>query len=465
MRVAVDNIIPNPYRDMDKFPINEEKVKALVESIRQTDFWDNLLARPEGNSLKVNGDNLTGEALAQHLRELEEADFPVELGYGHHRLEAVKRVGLEFIEIPVKVIDDEIMLQIMANENKGDWGYGNMSVLLETYRQVRLNIHRQAKEFEKFDDYVEKYSFFKKAKDFNAAKDISNIGYRRIHQFLGETWSENNLRSAGAVLASIDDGLFAQEQVVRMPSVGLMDRFQTLAKNIRKQSWPDYFKDQYIQEASDIICDPSQGATVKIVEKTARMVNKNNVPTEYLTKQKLVGFDLVKELKKLVTADESNLTPDDLLIIYGLQDYEGLDEAVEKVKESIKKDETRREQAGGAEPEAEAEAESDEAQEAIEKAEAEAEQATDQPLPAIEEGEAPTSLSQMVSTFIQSASIFKRQAEAFIGKVDEIDTDPQVMDKWGSAYEDAFIALAKVGLEAYGKQDLLSLLEQAEESD
>lgn len=459
MKIQVTQIIANPYRDMSKYPIDAAKVQALEESMRQTDFWDNLISRVKGNEFG----GMEGDDLVEYLRSLDEApkDMIIELGYGHHRLEAIKNLNITEINIPVKVIDDEIMLQIMANENKGDWS-SNMSVILETVRQVRNTLHAQVVSCEDFEEYTDKYSFFKTQKNFTTAKSIKNIGYRRIHEFLGETWAENDIRFADATLKAIDDGLFDQEQVIVMPNISLMNRFARLAKNIREQVWPDYFKDLYVASASVIISNREKGATVPVVTKAATMVKKGNVPTDYLLKQKIVPFDLVKQIKALISDEESGITIDDIADLDGLKGTEGLGEALAAVLELIAADDARREKAGGAPEEGDetATAETTDVEGAIASAEAEAGELVDPTLPPVEEGEVPTTLTGLADTFMQTASVFAKQTERLIGQID--DLDESTMSQFGVIFEDSFIVLARVGLETYGKSDLLALLERAE---
>jgi hypothetical protein len=445
---------------MNKYPIDPAKVNALVESISQTDFWDNLLARPAGNEYK----KLTGDELVEYLKGVDSVpkDMEIELAYGHHRLEAVLKAGMKTIDIPVKVIDNEIMLQIMANENKGDWA-SNMAVILETVRQVRKTLHEQVSEFDDFEDYMEVYSFFKTQKNFTAAKSIGNIGYRRIHEFLGETWSENDIRFADAVLKAIDEGIFDQEDVIHMPSIGVMNKFQTLCKAIRATTWPDYFHTSFIREASEIICE--EGATVKIVGKAAAMVKKGNLPGIYLKKQKVQPFDLVKELRKLIEADEE-LTPDGLLELEGIGEYEGIEEVVEEVKTAIQKAEDRRDAAGGAvEEEAEGEEteDDDEAQTAIEAAEAEAGEVAEPEFPTtIDVPDEDADTRARIEMVIQTAEGVKFQFDQLKGKADDIDQE--LLEQLYPAFDKLYISATTFGLEALGKQYLIELMESAEEN-
>jgi ParB-like nuclease domain len=108
---AVKDIQPNPFRHMERYPINREKVAALRESLRSTGFWDNVVARV------VNG--------------------KPELAYGHHRLVALKEEygASHKVNLIVRDFDDERMLQVMARENMEEWGT-SASIEQETVRAV-----------------------------------------------------------------------------------------------------------------------------------------------------------------------------------------------------------------------------------------------------------------------------------------------------------------------------------------
>ena len=47
MKVEVSKLKPNPYRRIDEYQIDKEKVAELKMSISDTSFWDNLLARKD----------------------------------------------------------------------------------------------------------------------------------------------------------------------------------------------------------------------------------------------------------------------------------------------------------------------------------------------------------------------------------------------------------------------------------
>lgn len=153
MKVKVKDLKPNPFRNLDKYPIDKYKVEALKSSINETGFWDNLLARK----------NCTG----------------YEIAYGHHRLMALMDLNIEEIDIPVKDISDELMLKIMANENLDQWGT-NPSVVLETVRAI---------------------------KDFGLTPDVDTI-----RSFLGKHWKSWVIKEAIETIADEDiDNAIANE--------------------------------------------------------------------------------------------------------------------------------------------------------------------------------------------------------------------------------------------------------------
>jgi nitrogen regulatory protein PII len=107
----IKNIAANPFRHIERYPIRKEKVAALRESLQKTGFWDNVVARVRN-----------GKA---------------EIAYGHHRLFALKEEygPTHKVDLIIKDLDDETMLQIMARENMEEWG-SSAVVEQETVRAV-----------------------------------------------------------------------------------------------------------------------------------------------------------------------------------------------------------------------------------------------------------------------------------------------------------------------------------------
>lgn len=108
---AIKDIQPNPFRHIERYPIRRNKVDALRESLKKTGFWDNIVARI-GN----------GEP---------------QIAYGHHRLVALREEysSDKEVNLIIRDLSDEMMLQIMAQENMEEWGT-SAPVEQETVRAV-----------------------------------------------------------------------------------------------------------------------------------------------------------------------------------------------------------------------------------------------------------------------------------------------------------------------------------------
>lgn len=98
-KVAIGKLKPNPFRRLEEYPIQREKVEALKNSIENSGFWKTIVGRPT-------------------------KDGCVEVAFGHHRLVALQELfgPDESIEIVVQDITNENMLRMMANENMAEWG-------------------------------------------------------------------------------------------------------------------------------------------------------------------------------------------------------------------------------------------------------------------------------------------------------------------------------------------------------
>jgi len=98
MIFALKDILANPFRRIERYPILRKKIEALKESINTTTFWDNVVAR------------LT--------------DGKAEIAYGHHRLAALREIyePKHKIELIIRDLDDAQMIKIMARENMEEWG-------------------------------------------------------------------------------------------------------------------------------------------------------------------------------------------------------------------------------------------------------------------------------------------------------------------------------------------------------
>ena len=105
--VAVSKLDANPFRRLESYPIDRDKVDALKDSYRETTYWGNILCR------EVSG--------------------RFQIAYGHHRLVALKECKETKVDVIVRSLSDEDMIRIMARENMEEWG-SNASIETETLR-------------------------------------------------------------------------------------------------------------------------------------------------------------------------------------------------------------------------------------------------------------------------------------------------------------------------------------------
>jgi ParB-like nuclease family protein len=112
MKLALKDVLPNPYCDLVGYRYLEYKIEKLMESIRATGYWDNTVGR-------ILPDN------------------KLQIAYGHHRLEALRRLyppdsEHEFI---VKDLSNDAMMQMMARENDETYG-GDLRALMQNVAAV-----------------------------------------------------------------------------------------------------------------------------------------------------------------------------------------------------------------------------------------------------------------------------------------------------------------------------------------
>jgi hypothetical protein len=180
MKINVKDLKPNPFRKMDKYPIDRDKVDALKASIKETTFWDNLLARKK--------------------------DGHFEIAYGHHRLEALRDLEIEEVDIPVRDLNDARMIKIMANENLEEWKT-SPAVINETVQTAKEYLERELAKYEIWEDLrADKFigPIFDSEPQFRSIKG-QGVGRETILKFLGDPpWKEWMIEEALTTIKKAD---------------------------------------------------------------------------------------------------------------------------------------------------------------------------------------------------------------------------------------------------------------------
>lgn len=164
MKIKVGDLKPNPFRRIKSYPICEIKKASLMKSMRETGFWNNLLARK----------NDKGE---------------YEIAYGHHRIKAVmKEFGRDYvINIHVQKISDANMIRIMANEND------------QQYNTSPTVINETVKVAKKFLENNPEFRGETGGQPWTATS-------RGIAEFLGGNWHKTKVSDALASIEMLDRG-------------------------------------------------------------------------------------------------------------------------------------------------------------------------------------------------------------------------------------------------------------------
>ena len=106
LTVPLESLDSNPFRDLATYPFLEHKVASLQRSIKTVGLWEGVIARQVGGRYQT--------------------------AFGHHRIEAAKRVGLTEATIILRELDDKAMLQFMGRENMSDYN-SDFLTMLETW--------------------------------------------------------------------------------------------------------------------------------------------------------------------------------------------------------------------------------------------------------------------------------------------------------------------------------------------
>lgn len=215
MKIQIKNLEPNPYRNLEKYPINKIKVEDLKTSIEQTGFWDNILARPKDNNWDCG---------------------IYELAYGHNRLIALRELGIEEIDIPIKELSNANMVRILALENKEQEDMTE-SILIETVQVIKKFLSDElykCKTYNDFSSYESVRTNFSEITSEPAFRKLkgAGVGINTIMNFLGHGWKHHKIQHA---LEIINSSEFEQQALEQFESTYQADAFKKNLKIINKE--------------------------------------------------------------------------------------------------------------------------------------------------------------------------------------------------------------------------------------
>lgn len=257
MRIKIKDILPNPYRDFKFCPIDKDKVDALINSMKQTGFWDNVVVRPH----------------------------PTESGkyqqaYGHNRLIAASAVfGDNYeVDLPVRELSNEVMLQMMANENMEYWA-ATPAVIDETVRQTKRFL----------EDNLEVAARYG---DIKRIKDDCTIGRSLIAKFLG--WNEGKVAYSLERLNLVDSGEIEPEVIAMFDTEGAARTFVSTLKEEKNAGTPIPKEKhrEYIEKFKDAGNSKQRLKDIIIDDKYTAPAKKKRPENDYIPKIENIVSDL-----------------------------------------------------------------------------------------------------------------------------------------------------------------------------
>jgi ParB/RepB/Spo0J family partition protein len=193
LKVMLKDIEQNPFRDFKVYPLNEERIERLINSIKETGFWDNIIGRKKGDK--------------------------VEIAYGHHRVAALRRIYADKKEIEIIVRDftDEEMLKIMGGEN--DEAYSCLPGATD-------DTVKAARDFLDKNPDIARKILSSVSPEFKRAR----VGAPMIAAFLGKNWTENRVKTSLERINLVESGKVDAEAIYKFPTMASADRFAEVVK-------------------------------------------------------------------------------------------------------------------------------------------------------------------------------------------------------------------------------------------
>jgi len=178
--IAIENLLPNPFRKIENYPIVRQVVEELKKSMEETGVWVGIVAR----KAELNG--------------------KYEIAFGHHRLAAMKELDVKEAPVDVQKIDDLRMVQQMAFENMSA-RKTNTQVITETVLSAREQLKKVLDDWRWMSGTSISRLFESEMGWKTWTTRDEGIGNKILIRFLGSHW-ETNIAKALKLIAKADEG-------------------------------------------------------------------------------------------------------------------------------------------------------------------------------------------------------------------------------------------------------------------
>lgn len=200
-RIKIKHIKPNPFRNIERYPIREEKVAALIQSFKETGIWPVILARQVGSA--------------------------VEIPFGHHRKTAWDRMMKPSDEIEVNIMElsDTDMLKMMAHENMEEWGTSaiveieTVAAVVKAYADGKIELNGVPKDTGKGSiRYAPSFILSERSPERGQRPYVAHS----VATFLGWTQPggkpQEKVYTALAALQLIEEGILTEDDFLQLTS-------------------------------------------------------------------------------------------------------------------------------------------------------------------------------------------------------------------------------------------------------
>lgn len=465
MRIKVAQILPNPFRDYEAFPPKREKVDQLKHSIGELGFWENVIVRLKDNDFTALGlepGDTEGfnKWVATHQKLPE--DVQVELGYGYHRLVAIKEINetptkyepIEEINIPLKALDDDMMLKIMVQENHTEWGAG-ISVMIESVSKVLEAITKKLDKYgeDDFDLYLKdekKNALWDKSADFKKAKGEKGIGFEKIKAYMGGEWDNNNIQGPLNAIKASQRGIVDLDDCKVFTSGSALMQAMVLMETIHDTLLvPPFFKERWKNEFIKLQV-PGATSTVKELKDATKAIKDGRDPIYELTHHKPKKIDVIAMIGDYLRTKEIFEQKE----VDELEGFEGWEEQLDKAFERVLSWKKRKDAAdqGGGDQGGEGEGGEGEGtitEPTLEGGEDEDTTTSEESKPAI------VSIEGLTRAFSEQTMIYCGQAVRLRGRLNEVDAENT---EFFEELQRGAVLFGALYLEAHGEDALTDLI-------
>jgi len=196
MKIKVKDLEPNPFRNFKRLPLNEEDIEFLTGSINDNKYGENINVRPHPTK--------SGK---------------YQIVDGHHRVEALRRMGIEEAVIVVQDRDDYGMVKAQADYNC-ESSRERAQETIEYIRQARDFLNTELAKYKTWKDVriqatAKLRGLFIGCTNtrgnpidpqqiFDGIKSQNTVGEITIHKFLGKRWGESRIRQTLEIIRAED---------------------------------------------------------------------------------------------------------------------------------------------------------------------------------------------------------------------------------------------------------------------